>query len=337
MTFTTAYRKLTIVYVLIVMVISMAFSVVIYQFASLELDRGLDRQTVYFRNIPLTDLISNQLQDIENARLAQLEESNQHIKLELFYFNLLILFLSAFFSYFLAKKTLKPIEEMVNSQNHFTADASHELRTPLTAMRTEIEVLLRNSKISAKDARELLSSNLEEIAKLETLSNALLKLAKFQDQARIEFQRFNISDVIIEAYEKLAPLSEKKGLRFDNNIINILVNGDKQSLTELFVILIDNAIKYSPQKSLINISVNKDGKWVNIIIKDHGIGIAASDLPYIFNRFYRSDTSRNKEKIDGYGLGLSIAKKIVDLHKGQMSVVSKLGKGSEFLIKIPTI
>jgi signal transduction histidine kinase len=289
------------------------------------------------RRLPLNDVMLMQLRDIENERQNSLDESNMQLKLNLFYFNLFILLLSGISSYYFAKKTLKPIEDMVVSQNHFTADASHELKTPLTAMRTEIEVLLRNNKITLADAKALLTSNLEEIAKLESLSNALLKLSKYQDQVRVEFREQNISDIIIEAYEKLAPLAEKRDIKFNNKIIDINVLGDKQSLVELFIILIDNAIKYSPPKSLINISITKENKWISVSIKDYGIGMKASDIPYIFNRFYRSDSSRNKEQVNGYGLGLSIAHKIVELHQGKILVSSKPAKGSEFTVKLPAL
>jgi two-component system sensor histidine kinase CiaH len=337
MTFTHAYRKLTMVYVLIVMLISICFSVVIYQSASNELGKGLERQTGYFRRLPMSDLMTLQLREIENQRQNSLDESNIQLKLNLFYFNLLILLLSSISSYYFAKKTLSPIKEMVESQNHFTADASHELKTPLTAMRTEIEVLLRNNKITLEDAKSLLNSNLEEIAKLESLSNALLKLSKYQDQVRLDFQEFSISDIIIDAYEKVSPLAKARHISFNNSLIDTHIHGDKQSLTELFVIILDNAIKYSPTNSQIKINITKDSKWVSVSVIDHGIGIKSSDIPYIFNRFYRSDTSRNKERVDGYGLGLSIAKRIADLHNGHISVESKPGKGSEFVVKIPAL
>lgn len=337
MTFKSAYLKLTLFYVLIIMVISISFSAVLYQISSNELDRGLDRQERTIRDIPQEfQLQQPSFQpDFEKIRLDQLEESSQRLRLNLIYFNLLIFVLSSLLSYFFARRTLTPIKEMVEAQNRFTADASHELKTPLTAMRSEIEVNLRDKKLGLKESKKLLASNLEEINKLETLSNALLMLAKYQEELKLDFKKVELSQLIVEAYEKVEKLAEAKSIKFENNFEKIYVQGERQSLIELFVILLDNAVKYSPANSKISINLSSNKKWAEAKIKDSGIGIKASDLPHIFDRFYRADHSRNKEKADGYGLGLSIAKRIIKLHKGTIKAKSKPGDGSEFIIELP--
>ena len=336
MHFKIAYLKLTLFYVLIVMVISVGFSVAIYQISSEELGRGLGRQTGILRDFPMNVPTSRNpiIQDLENIKLQQLEESSNHLQRNLIYFNLLILILSFIISYFLAKRTLKPIEEAMGAQNRFTADASHELKTPLTAMRTEIEVSLRDKGLKISDAKKLLGSNLEEIAKLESLSNALLKLTKLEEEIKLEFKELALSEIITEAFEKVESLAADKNIEFETKFKEVPVRGDRQSLVELFVILLDNAIKYSPKKSKISINIKQEKKHATVSIKDRGIGIKASDLPHIFERFYRADQSRSKEKTDGYGLGLSIAKRIVELHDGEISAKSSPGKGSEFIVKL---
>ena len=333
--FKSAYLKLTLFYVLIVMIISVSFSVALYQISSLELGRGLGRQAKILCEPPTDNHALAPVEAFEKIRLEQLAESGSHLKLNLAYFNLLILVLSSGLSYFLARRTLKPIEEMVEAQNRFTADASHELKTPLTAMRTEIEVNLRDKKSTLAETKKLLASNLEEIGKLESLSNALLKLAKNQQDLKFSFKKVSMAEIVVEAYEKVAGLADKKSIRFKNKFENISVSGERQSLVELFVILLDNAIKYSPPKSKISIAIGKKDKSAVIKVADSGVGIKASELPYIFNRFYRADASRSKERIDGYGLGLSIAKSIVELHSGEISAASSQGKGSEFRVKLP--
>ena len=332
--FKSTYLKLTFFYVLVVMMISVVFSVVFFRTSSDELGRGLGRQTTIIRNLPPNTRIQFPIGDIENARTQQLDESTSHLKSNLIYLNLLILIVSSAGSYFFARRSLKPIERMVESQNHFTADASHELKTPLTAMRSEIEVFLREKSITVAEAKKLFSSNLEEIGKLESLSNALLKLAKYDRAARYEFKTVSLSEAVAEAYEKVESLANEKSISFENELNEVKTQGDRQSLVELFVILIENAVKYSPAKSTISISVKQDDKHAVVSVKDQGIGIKASDIPLIFNRFYRADTSRCKEQCEGYGLGLSIAKRIVDLHKGTISVTSTQGKGSEFVVKL---
>jgi signal transduction histidine kinase len=330
------------------MAISVAFSIALYNISSQEVGRGLGQQNRVLRNTPMRDFVLQQLPDLEQMRLDQIDESNDHLRLNLIYFNLLVLLLSSGASYLLARKTLEPIKEAMDAQNRFTADASHELRTPLTAMRTEIEVSLRDKKLDLIDAKKLLQSNLEETGKLESLSNALLKIAKYEDDSRASFSKVSAEEVLIEAYEKVECLANKKSIEFETNYYsssetrssqlsasnNIFVKGDRQSLVELFVILLDNAIKYSPNKSKISLKVEKEKNKVFVRIRDHGMGIKACDLPHIFNRFYRADTSRSKEKVDGYGLGLSIAKRIVEFHNGTITVASKPGKGSEFVIKL---
>ena len=324
--FKAAYLKLTAFYVLIIMVISISFSFAIFDISSKEIGRGLGPQNRIFNEI-----LPDNLKDFENLRILQIKESSRNLKTNLFYYNLIILILSLIGSYFLARKTLKPIEDAMEAQSRFTADASHELRTPLAAMKTEIEVSLRSPNLNLSLSKKLLKSNLEEIDKLEKLSNALLKISRLNEEKK-NFEKINLDEIVVEAFEKVEKLATRKDIDFENKIIHTKVLGEHQSLVELFVILLDNAVKYSSNGSKINIFMQKEGQHTIVKIKDHGIGIKASDLPYIFNRFYRADISRAKEKIDGYGLGLAIAKQIVELHSATISVESKPGKGSVFTI-----
>lgn len=338
MTFRTAYFKLTLFYVLIVMVISIGFSVIIYELSTIELNRGLDQQTEILKNLPRGNY-TQQFPDFEMLRLTQLAESAAHLRTNLIYFNLSILVFSSIACYFLAKKTLQPIEEAMETQNRFTADASHELRTPLAAMKTEIEVNLRDKDLNLQKAKKLLQSNLEEIQKLETLSGTLLQLARFDSTAKKNFEKLSLEDVICEAYEKVAALADKKSISFNNKLSNISVSGDHRSLVQLFVILLDNAIKYSPNKSKISITISREkfhtANHAIVKVRDLGCGIPEEDIPHIFDRFYRSDTSRCKDKTEGFGLGLSIAKQIIDYHNGHIFANPKLKRGSEFVVKLP--
>jgi two-component system sensor histidine kinase CiaH len=333
MTFKSAYIKLTFYYVLIIMAISVVFSFAIYRISTQELNRGFNRQSKIFRQPTANQTIIPTIHsEMERLLQEQLIESKSKIFYELFYLNLVILVLTTIGSYFLAKLTLEPVEEMMEAQNNFTADASHELKTPLAAMKTEIEVNLRDKALPIERAKNLLRSNLEEIDKLETLSNALLNLARYQEDLKLDFQDIPLNELITEAYEKVESLAGQKNIIFNKAIPNQFIKGDRQSLVELFVILFDNAIKYSPSKSNTVITGETRNNKLFVKIKDEGIGIKASDLPYIFNRFYRADSSRSKEKITGYGLGLPIAKRIVELHKGSITVTSTPNKGTEFTI-----
>lgn len=335
--FKSAYFKLTAFYVLIVMVISVGFSVAIYQISSNEIDRGLGRQSVIFRNLTSDEIQTLPLPDFEKIRIEQLSESTIDLKTNLVYFNLLILILSTVASYFLARKTLEPIVNSMESQNRFSADASHELRTPLAAMQTEIEVNLRDKKLTLNKSRALLKSILEEIDKLKMLSEMLLKLARLQEDVKSNFEAVSLENAIVEAFEKIAPLAQKKAIKFDNKFSDISILGDNQSIVELFIILMENSIKYSPNKSKIFLVIKKEKNHAVAKIKDKGCGINAKDMPHIFDRFYRSDNSRCKVKVDGYGLGLAIAKQITELHNGKIVVKSKENEGSEFSLYFPLL
>lgn len=330
--FKNIYLKLTLFYVLIIMIISFIFSISLYQLSVREISRGLGPEAKIFRFLEKQNLSS----DLEIFRLTQIKESKDHIKLNLIYFNLLILVLSSFACYFLAKSTLQPIRDAMLAQIRFTADASHELRTPLAAMKTEIEVLLRDKNINLNKLKKLLKSNLEEIDKLEKLSASLLKLARLDKKPQNNFEKISISEPIITAYEKVATLAKNKSISFKNKLKEFEVLADKQSLTDLFVIILDNSIKYTHKKSNIYIETSKIKQRVVVKIKDSGIGINETDLPHIFERFYRADNSRSKGNTPGFGLGLSIAKEIVDLHKGTIEVKSEINKGTEFIISLPT-
>ncbi len=333
----SAVIRLTSYYLLLVMIISMAFSFVLYRVLVQELDNGLRHQTVFLRTLPLQEI--GQFDDgtsLATLQAKQLEDSRDHLLLELFYFNLIILITGGFASYTLARQTLKPIEESMEAQNRFVADASHELRTPLTAMQTEIEVALRSKHLSQAEATTLLQSNLEEVAKLEALCSSLLQLARNNDQATIDaFTVLSPKALLEEASSQLQPLATKKDIKIAIEGESKEVKGDKSSLTQLFVILLDNAIKYSDSKTTVVASLSTQHKGVKIAIKDQGPGIKSSDIPHLFERFFRSDQSRSKEQTQGYGLGLAIAKEIVTMHQGTIDVVSNLGQGTTFTVYLP--
>jgi signal transduction histidine kinase len=144
-----------------------------------------------------------------------------------------------------------------------------------------------------------------------------------------------LKDISAEATQKVSAIATAKDIVIENKVDNIHLKGNETTLTELLVILLDNAIKYSESKTTIKITSYQHDNYAYIKIADQGQGIAKLDLPHIFDRFYRSDLSRSKKETNGYGLGLSIAKKIVEDHKGSIKVKSILGKGSIFTIKLP--
>jgi len=326
--FKEARIKLTVWYLAIIMAISLSFSGVIYFGINNELNRIENFQKVRIQGIVRgfpepADISVSHSQDSD-----AINDARARILLTLGFINLSILILSGLGGYFLAGQTLDPIKEMMDKQKEFVSDASHELRTPLTSLKTEIEVALRDKKMSVNDFKKLLSSNLEDVDRMQKLSNYLLKLNRYERTDDIKFEKVDLKSVVQEAAGTL-----KFKSKFDLSLEKAFVYGNEDSLIDLAVILLDNAVKYGDGKK-IEVVTKKEG---TLEVKDNGVGISKEELPHIFDRFYRADASRNKEKIDGYGLGLSIAKSIVDLHDATIQVKSKSGKGTTFKVsfKLP--
>lgn len=326
--FKKARIRLTAWYLAIIMAISLSFSGVIYTGINRELKRIEDFQRVRIQRIingfpvpvaapPKTD----------NDTIS---ESRTRILFTLGIINASILILSGLGGYFLAGLTLDPIKEMVDKQKEFIGNASHELRTPLTSLTTEIEVALRDKKLGIVQAKKMLESNLEEVKKMNNLSNNLLRLNKSENtDSRTNFKLVDLKVISLNAIDKITPLAAKSKIKIIQKLQSVKVLGNEDSLTELAVILLDNAIKYSGKGREVIIKTTS-GKILSV--KDFGIGIKKEDLPYVFDRFYRADSSRNKDKTDGYGLGLSIAESISNIHNAYIKVESQIGKGSTFTV-----
>jgi signal transduction histidine kinase len=144
-----------------------------------------------------------------------------------------------------------------------------------------------------------------------------------------------IQEILKKSIEKVLVFSRSKQITIQYEAVPYLIHGNTPSLVEVFVILLDNAIKYSKPETTIEIAVKNVRSSLSILVKDHGIGIPTEDIPNIFDRFYRADTSRTKEQVKGYGLGLSIAKTIVKMHKGTIRVESVVDLGSTFIVQLP--
>lgn len=322
--FESTRLKLTSWYLLIIMLISISFSVGIYRILSSELI-NVERMQRVRQQLNYRDRFFRRLDP------EVIIEAQNRIKAELVLVNFAILAVSAAAGYFLAGKTLQPIKEMVDEQNRFITDASHELRTPLTSLKSEIEVGLRDKSIDLKEAKRLLMSNLEEVNSLTNLSDNLMYLTQYQ--ARLQNKsRLDLQDLLLEAQRKVQGLSKLKKIKFKNDFSSAFLFGNRDSLVELFVILYDNAIKYSPIGTSISSLITRTNNLTAIEIEDQGMGIKESELSRIFDRFYRVDLSRAKSNIPGFGLGLSIAKQIVEVHQGSIEVKSQENKGTTFIL-----
>ncbi len=309
----------------------------LYRESTSQLAANADHQRNAIERLPLPGGLEPRRAEFLQALDDQLDADTRQILLRLVVLNISTLLVGGAAAYFLARRTLRPIQDSMEAQGRFTADASHELRTPLTAMRAEIEVALRQKQLTSAEARELLGSNLEEIAKLEALSAGLLRLARFENGLDPRaVSRVPVRELFAAAAARFDKIAHARRLTIDRHAGAETVAGDRDSLLELVAILLDNAIKYSPEGTTITLRSELAGNAVRLSVADHGAGISAADIPHIFDRFYRADRSRSKNHPGGYGLGLSIAKRIADLHHGEITVESTPGEGSTFKVKLPT-
>jgi len=332
--FKKTHLKLAGLYLTVIMAISLLFSVNIYYVSVREVDRGFGMQA---RNLEPALRPGGPIgrSQFITERQEILDDIRMRVIGQLILVNLAILVGAGALSYFLARRTLQPIEEAHKSLERFTADASHELRTPITAMKSEIEVSLSDPKLNLKGAKSQLASNLEELDKLQALSDGLLRLARM-DASELPREPVAISDILQAAVERVLPDAEKKKILLNlTDSQSLSTYGDKTSLVEAFVTILDNAVKYSPKSSEVIVKIDAYKHHARVQITDQGVGIKATELPHIFDRFYRADSSRTKSNVDGYGLGLAIAKNIFDMHSGTVVATSQQGKGTTFSVSLP--
>jgi two-component system sensor histidine kinase CiaH len=330
--FKQARIRLTAWYLIIIMVISLAFSGVIYRSATLELDRFARAQQMRFENRVF--LVKDNVVQMPPTPLpfdeTLLSEARLRILRTLLMINLGILSMAFVLGYYLSGKTLEPIADMMDEQYRFVSDASHELKTPLTAIKSTLEVALRNPKTGLGEARQALQTSLAEVNDLQKLTEGLLELSGSNHSHTMK--KVRLDEIVRQSIKTIEPLASARNIAISTALSRITIMAESESLRRAIITILDNAIKYSKDKTKITVSVKVLGTHALLRIKDQGIGIAATEMPQIFNRFYRSDKARST---DGYGLGLSIAKKIVEAHKGTIDVQSQKDKGTTVSLLFP--
>jgi heavy metal sensor kinase len=232
---------------------------------------------------------------------------------------------------------LERLEQSFAKITRFTADASHELRTPIAYMRTVADVALRNPRSEA-EYKQALSDISAELQKTTVLIESLLLLARGDAGYSQPGERMDLRAAIDNASNQTKPFAESKQLKFERVVPGkpLWVTGDPQSLERMFLILLDNAVKYTPDGGTIQLFVGIADGHAIAEVRDTGIGIADTDRPLIFDRFYRADKARARESA-GAGLGLSIALWIAQMHGGTITVATNLLQGSSFTVRLPLL
>jgi len=228
---------------------------------------------------------------------------------------------------------LMRIEEAFTRQRQFLSDASHELRTPTSIIKSYCDVTLRKER-SAPEYRDTLQKIQETVNRMCDIINRILIISRLDNKTiRLNPVRIDLMEVLKDVIRLVKPAALDRNIevRLEGKSVNIL--GDKEGITEVFTNIVENAIKYNRPGGGVDIHIDEDNVQAIVAVKDTGIGIPAEEIPKIFDRFYRVDTSRGQTV--GSGLGLSIVKGIIEAHGGKIDVESAVGKGSTFLVYLP--
>lgn len=238
-------------------------------------------------------------------------------------------------------RLLDRVQTSIEANDRFVANASHQIKTPLAILKGEIDLLLSRPR-SGEETQKFLMSASDEIKTLTRLIENLLVLARIDaGHQSLEQTQFRFDEVALEVIQKLEPLAAQKSLRLKIKIAQSSLEsesffetkGDSELLKNMFTNLIENAIKYSPENNMIEIELGGDNQYLAFRVSDNGPGISNLDLPHVFDRFYRSASSKG----EGFGLGLPIAQRICDLHSGLIKCESEIGKGTQFTTYIKKI
>lgn len=270
-----------------------------------------------------------------DARTAQLIiDRVQDILLNRFItIDLIIIFFVVILGFLLTYKTLEPIKLNVQKQKRFIADASHELRTPIAVVISGLEVNLNNKNLDLAGAKKTLENTLEEMREFSKLSNNLLDLSKYDTPRQMEYKDVHIGELVKSIVEKNKNLAKIKNINIETKIEMVaIIRGSEIELSRVFFNILDNAIKHTNENGTISVSDKIVlGKYV-VTITDNGAGIREDILNKIFDPFFRGNEARNTE---GAGLGLTLSKKIVENHKGTISIKSQVNKGTNVMISLP--
>jgi len=230
---------------------------------------------------------------------------------------------------------LERLQKALKRQQQLTSDASHELRAPLAVIQAESSLALQKER-EVGEYKQSLETVTQEAGHMSQIIDRLLILARADaGQEQLNFEDVDLDSLIHDLGNDTVTLCQQKGLELKiGDLFGFTLKGDKAMLRQLFLNLLDNAIKYTPDGGTISVTMRVERQWAAVAIEDSGVGIPAEDLPHIFERFYRVDKARSRA--DGSsGLGLSICQHIAEVHGGRIEVESHLGKGSTFTVWLP--
>lgn len=267
------------------------------------------------------------------TNISQLEQTSEEHESQIALVMICFWGISLFASLFLARLSVKPLLESMQKQKAFVENASHELRTPLAVLQNRLETLFRKPEATIMESSESIASSLDEVRNMKLLTTNLLNIARRDDGLKPEIEEFEPS-FFDQTFSNFEIIAEENGKFFQgDNQVDKVICSDKTLLKQLMTILYDNALKYTDEDGEIQFEVQLKDKNLLLRVLDNGPGVRDEDKKRIFDRFYRVDKARTRQK-GGFGLGLSLAKQIVEAFKGTIQVKDNKPKGSIFEVKL---
>ena len=267
------------------------------------------------------------------TNISQLEQTSEEHESQIALVMICFWGISLFASLFLARLSVKPLLESMQKQKAFVENASHELRTPLAVLQNRLETLFRKPEATIMESSESIASSLDEVRNMKLLTTNLLNIARRDDGLKPEIEEIEPS-FFDQTFSNFGIIAEENGKFFQgDNQVDKVICSDKTLLKQLMTILYDNALKYTDEDGEIQFEVQLKDKNLLLRVLDNGPGVRDEDKKRIFDRFYRVDKARTRQK-GGFGLGLSLAKQIVEAFKGTIQVKDNKPKGSIFEVKL---
>ncbi len=348
--FTIARLKLTVFYTIFITILVVIFSFAIYYSYRYYLGGRFEEELFGIESEDETELETGENSENVLRYPVTPEEIRNNASRRLGNIILVVdgvvIIISAFLGYSLAGITLRPIQRNHEIQKRFMSDTSHELRTPLSIMKTGLEVQIRNPKCPPY-CKPVLSSNLEEVNRMSEIVKKLLFISRMDSGSELfRLKEININELLKSTIQNIQDYAREKKIDiiFATSVSaenrrkvareQIFINGDLDKLKQAFFNILKNAVDYSGSGGKIELTVFKNPRFIQIEIKDYGSGIPKADLPYVFERFYRSSNAAALYK-EGSGLGLAITKEIILKHKGEIKIESSYGNWTKVIVLLP--
>lgn len=305
-----------------------------------NLERVVDKEVYHFQTLSFT-VDNDNAPNVKACKLLIMvngEVKSRNLVIRVYFLASLLMFIFAFFaSLYLSEMSIKPVKAALDKQLAFVSDASHELRTPLAIVRNRLENILTKSNRTVYEVSDDIAVSLKEITRLSKLTNDLLTLAHSDNQTlQLKIETFDLLELVKNVAAPFSEMAEIQNKNFFVSGGNTIINADKAMISQLLIILLDNALKYTAEQEKIEVAIKQSGNDVQLVVSDTGTGIDDELKPHVFERFFRADKARSRDT-GGYGLGLAIAKMIVELHKGSISLADNTPKGTIITVTFPKV